>query len=111
MLSEHDLRRLALSLPEAVEAPHFDLTSFRVNGKIFCTLGPDRPAMLKLSPEDQANLVAADPRITPVPGYWGRKGSTFVRFEDMAQEELAGLLRTAWAGVAPKRLTMASGPA
>jgi hypothetical protein len=111
MASADDLRRLALALPETTEAPHFELTSFRVAGKIFCTLGADRPAMLKFSPEDQANLVAGDSRISPVPGYWGQKGSTFVRFESLTETELAGLLRTAWATVAPKRLLKAAGPA
>jgi hypothetical protein len=40
--------------------------------------------------------------IEPVAGYWGRKGSTFVRY-DLIDEALAStLLRLAWAGVAPK---------
>lgn len=32
------VRRLALSLPEATEAPHHDMTSFRVGGRIFATV-------------------------------------------------------------------------
>jgi hypothetical protein len=105
MLSRGDVRRIALSLPEVSEAAHFDLTSFRVGKKIFCTMGENRPPiMLKLEPEDQANLVADDPaRIEPVPGYWGRKGATFVRFETLDEERLASLMRLAWATVAPKR--------
>jgi hypothetical protein len=31
-------RHFALSLPEAVEAPHFEKSSFRVKGKIFATV-------------------------------------------------------------------------
>lgn len=34
------LREYALSLPEAVESPHFQYTSFRVRGKIFATFAP-----------------------------------------------------------------------
>ena len=61
--------------------------------------------MLKLDPEDQANLTADDPeRIAAVPGYWGRKGSTFVRFETLSEARLTELMRLAWATVAPKRL-------
>ena len=106
MLTRDDVRRIALSMPGAYEEAHFELTSFRVAKKIFCTMGEDRPPiMLKLDPEDQANLVADDPeRIEPVPGYWGRKGSTFVRFETLDQARLAQLMRLAWATVAPKRL-------
>lgn len=35
------VRRLALALPEAAEAPHFDYASFRVRKKIFATAPPD----------------------------------------------------------------------
>ncbi|MGE3164720.1 MAG: MmcQ/YjbR family DNA-binding protein [Planctomycetota bacterium] len=34
------IRRYALSLPQVTEQPHFDLTSFRVRGKIFMTAPP-----------------------------------------------------------------------
>ena len=34
------VRKLALSLPEVTEAPHFDYASFRVRGKIFLTVPP-----------------------------------------------------------------------
>jgi hypothetical protein len=59
--------------------------------------------MLKLDPEDQANL-ADGVAIEPVPGSWGRKGSTFVWFEKLAPERLPDLMHMAWARVAPKRL-------
>ena len=35
------VRKFALSLPEAAEAPHFEYSSFRVRGKIFATIPPD----------------------------------------------------------------------
>jgi hypothetical protein len=34
-------RQFALSLPGVTEEPHFDMTSFRVRGKIFVTVPPD----------------------------------------------------------------------
>ncbi len=34
------VRRLALALPQSAEAPHHDMTSFRVAGKIFATMPP-----------------------------------------------------------------------
>jgi hypothetical protein len=33
-----DFRRIALALPEAVEASHFGKADFRVGGRIFATL-------------------------------------------------------------------------
>lgn len=97
---------MALALPEAVEMDHYGFPSFRVGGKIFATLR-HQPALLmvKLDPEDQRNLAEGHSGIiTPVPGYWGRKGSTFVDYLAADQELLRSLLRLAWAGVAPKRL-------
>jgi hypothetical protein len=108
-MTPDDIRAIALAQPEAEEADHHGFPSFRVRGKIFCTIREDLPrAMVKLDAEDQANLVAGHPGvIEPVPGYWGRKGSTFV-WHDKADE---GLMRTlvemAWNNVAPAKLKAA----
>ena len=106
MISRDEVRGWALGLPEAVEADHHGMASFRVAGKIFCTLHVDHPrAMVKLSPEDQHNwtLGRAD-AVEAVPGYWGRKGSTFVWLERADADLMIALLRLAWAHVAPTRL-------
>ncbi|HEY9216919.1 MAG TPA: MmcQ/YjbR family DNA-binding protein [Phenylobacterium sp.] len=108
MATPDDVRRIALSMPEAYEEAHFEQTSFRVNKKIFCTMGEPPRIMLKLDPEDQQNLVEGEPAlVAPVPGYWGRKGSTHVRLEGLDEARLAQWMRLAWAGVAPKRLLKA----
>lgn len=106
MLSRDDIRRIALAQPEAYEADHFGMPSFRVGRKIFCTIHQDQPrTMLKLDVEDQRNLAEDAPGvIEPVPGYWGRQGSTFVWFEKIGEERFAELMRMAWVQVAPKRL-------
>jgi predicted DNA-binding protein (MmcQ/YjbR family) len=108
MLTRDDVRRIALLQPEATEADHFGMPSFRVGKKIFCTIhAPDHArTMLKLDPEDQHNLADGE-TIVPVPGYWGHKGSTFVYFEKVDEALLANLMRLAWSGVAPKRLSKA----
>ena len=100
------VRLMALALPEAVEADHHGIPSFRVSGKIFATLRtqPQR-LMVKLDPEDQHNLAEGHPGVVaPVPGYWGRKGSTFVEYGRADDTLLRSFLNLAWAGVAPKRL-------
>ncbi len=95
---------MALDLPGSVEMDHHGFPSFRVAGKIFCTLRSD-PArlMVKLDVEDQHNFCLAHPdAIEPVPGYWGRKGSTFVAYDRIDEDLATVLLRLAWTGAAPK---------
>ena len=102
-----DFRRIALSLPEAVEGSHFGNADFRVNGKIFATLGLEKEGygVLLLTPQQQAGMVEDEPQIfSPVPGGWGRKGSTRVRLAKVAPDILEAALRTAWLRKAPKRL-------
>lgn len=57
------VRKIALALPDSVEALHFELTSFRVRGKIFATMPPDG-AVLRVfvgdAIRDQALLLHAD---------------------------------------------------
>jgi hypothetical protein len=106
MTTPDDIRRLALALPEAVEADHHGMASFRAGGKIFATIHIDQPRMMvKLDGEDQANLAAGHPGVVEaVPGYWGRKGSTFVWYEKADTALIGTLLRMAWLNVAPKKL-------
>lgn len=66
-----DLRRLALSLPEAAEGDDHGQPAYLVGKKIFCTVGEGGRATVRLDPEDQRNLEAAG-AVEPVPGYWGR---------------------------------------
>jgi len=101
-----DIRRMALALPEAAEADHHGIPSFRVRGKIFCTLHVEPPRMMvKLNPEDQRNLAQGHPGVVAaVPGYWGRKGSTFVAYELADAALIRTLLDMAWANVAPAKL-------
>lgn len=76
-MTRDDFRRIALSLPEAMESAHQGSPDFRVRGKIFATLGPRNPslAVVKLTPDEQDVLSSAEPAIfATVPGGWGRKG-------------------------------------
>jgi hypothetical protein len=92
-------------MPDAVESSHMGHADFRVGGKIFATLGwPDeRWAMVKLKPEQQAQLVAAAPDLfVPVAGGWGRRGSTNVLLAVAEKSAVKDALATAWENVAAK---------
>jgi hypothetical protein len=102
-----DFRRIALSMPEAVEGSHFGNADFRVGNKIFATLALQKTGfgVLLLTPEEQAGMVEDEPSIfSPVPGGWGRKGSTRVRLAKVAPDILRAGLQMAWRRKAPKRL-------
>jgi hypothetical protein len=94
-----DFRRIALSLPDATEGSHFGNPDFRVGGRIFATLSLERDGygVLLLTPEQQAGMVQDEPAVfSPVPGGWGRNGSTRVLLSKAAPEVLEGALQTAW---------------
>jgi hypothetical protein len=102
-----DFRRIALSMPEAVEGSHFGSADFRVGNKIFATLALQKEGfgVLLLTPEQQAGMVADEPIIfSPVPGGWGRKGSTRVLLAKVPPDILRAALQMAWRRKAPKRL-------
>ena len=109
-MTAKDFRRMALSMPEAVEGSHFGAADFRVGGKIFATLALESAGygVLLLSPEQQAGMVEDAPKMfSPVPGGWGRKGSTRVHLAAVAPDILEAALRAAWLRKAPKRLARA----
>jgi hypothetical protein len=100
-------RRLALSLPDTAEGKHFHVPDFRVAGKIFATLAFEKEGygMVKLTPEQQAGMVADAPEIfSPVPGGWGKGGATRVHLKNVSKEILEGALHVAWRNSAPKKL-------
>ncbi len=106
MVTIEAVRQLALAFPEAEEKPHFDLPSFRVKNKIFATIHEKtNRAMVKLSLVDQSVFCAIDKTaIYPVPGGWGRKGSTFFELKKVRKAVLKDALTQAWLGIAPKQL-------
>ncbi|HVX77005.1 MAG TPA: MmcQ/YjbR family DNA-binding protein [Bradyrhizobium sp.] len=106
-MSSDRFRRIALALPESVEGSHQGHADFRVGKRVFATLGyPDESwGMVKLTPEQQAVLVAAEPDIfRPVPGGWGKRGSTNVRLAKADSATLKSALLQAWQNIAPESL-------
>jgi len=71
---------------------------FRVNGRIFATLGPDADrAMVKLTPEHQADMLARHPAMfRPAAGAWGRKGSTLVALPAATVDVIRPVAILAW---------------
>ena len=108
MVSVKTFRELALSLPEATEAPHFDRAAFKVK-KIFATLDEKaKIACVMLSPVDQSPFCTFDKNIIyPVPNKWGLQGATYIELSKVKKEMLLDALTSAYIYKAPKALAAA----
>jgi hypothetical protein len=95
----------ALSLPEATEEPHHDMSSFRVRGKIFATVPPDGGHLhVFLDEPEAAAWVSEHPD-----GYellrWGKRVSGLrVTLGQAPDDQVRELLEESWHRRAPKRL-------
>jgi len=99
------VRTFALSLPEVTEQPHFEFGSFRIRGRIFVTVPPDRRyihVFLPEVPREQGLALYSDftEKLS-----WGRKvvGLRLVLAPAPAAA-VRHLVRQAWAAKAPKAL-------
>ena len=107
-MTEEEFRKVALSLPDAIEKSHLGHPDFRVKGgKIFATLGyPDeRVAVLILTADQQGELMGRYPEMfEPVKGGWGERGSTQVLLGAAKPEVIELAMRIAWQNAAPPKL-------
>lgn len=105
MVSAKAFRIMALSFPEATEAPHFEKAAFKVK-KIFATLDEKAGvACLLLSPADQSAFCSLDKDVIyPVPNKWGLQGATYVVLSKVKKELLLEALTCAYISKAPKNL-------
>jgi len=103
-------RRFALSLPETTEEPHFDMSSFRVKGKIFATVPPDGKRLHIFVDRHEAEaLIDEDPTAYEAIR-WGKQDKTdWLRVHLGAAErtQVCELLEDAWRAKAPKRVLAA----
>ena len=105
-MSPADFRKIALSMPEAIESEHMAHPDFRVGGKIFASLGYPDPehGMVVVPPEEQAKLLRSHPKIfSPAKGAWGKQGSTIIRLEQLDKTTLKKAMAIAWRRLAPKK--------
>lgn len=98
-MTPDQFRRLVLSFAGAEERSHQRHPDFRVNGKIFATMGyPDAlHAMVKLTPEQQAEFLHDYPDLfSPAAGAWGRQGSTVISLPRAKKSILQPAVQAAW---------------
>jgi hypothetical protein len=106
MVTAAQMRKLALSMPDAEEKSHFGQPDFRVRNKIFAGLSPDDTrGTLKLNPDLQSMALEGNSgAFSAAAGAWGRSGWTHVALAAVQLAELRPLVVQAWRLVAPRRL-------
>lgn len=106
MISISSFIKKALTFEEAVEEPHFEKKSFRVNKKIFATLNTEKQTItVKLTMIDQSVFCSYNKEIIyPATGAWGKQGWTIVNLKKIPAAMIDDLLVSAYCAVAPKRL-------
>ena len=97
-------REIALSLPAASEAPHFNRTAFRTPRKMFATIDPQAGDLnLMFDPNLRDFFCEQAPHtMAPVPGGWGRMGATRCDLRAIDEATLTSALMAAHALAAPK---------
>ena len=104
MLTAADARRVALSLPEAVEHDHHGRPSFRVAGKIFATLWDEHHMNVMVDEPGILTAVEAHPEVCAEVTWGKRLAAVRVDLRAASEELLADLLADAWERKAPARL-------
>lgn len=97
-------RRIALGMDGAVERAHMGHPDFRVNGRIFATLGyPDQKyGAVNLTPDQQRTFVQEHDALSPVKGAWGAQGATLVHLATVDEETLGAAMTLAWQNAVAK---------
>ena len=120
MADWNDVRRIALSMPEATEQPMHGLPSWRVRKKLFAWERPlrksDLEALGEAAPDGpilgarvehllaKEALLSDDPEVYFTTPHFDGHPSVLVRLERIAVAELEELTIEAWLARAPKRL-------
>lgn len=103
---------MCLALPEVEERETWGEATFRVRGKIFAMGAPEgRVVSIKASLDDQAGLIALDPKTFSVSAYTGRFGWVSVRLARFRPPLAEQVIKSAWERTAPKRLLTSKTPA
>jgi len=102
---EHDIRRIALSLPGTTEKPSYGTPGFRVRDRLFARIREEGDVLVVWADEtERAALMAERPDTFFTASHYDGHPIVLVRFADVRVEELTELLTESWRLRAPQRL-------
>jgi hypothetical protein len=98
-------RGFALSLPGVSEEPHHDMSSFRVNGKIFVTVPPGEAYLHVFVDEAETEASVAEDPTAFEPLMWGKRlRGLRIHLAAVGDARLEELIEESWRRRAPARL-------
>jgi hypothetical protein len=109
MVTEDDVRRIALALPETAEEPYNRLPSFRVRSSLFIRVHELPGTLFVCCPglDERNELLKSEPgKFFITPHYEGYPG-ILVRLSQVDADEVTELVTESWRICAPKRLLAA----
>ena len=108
MITEDDIRMIALSLPATSERPSYGTPGFRVKDKLFARIRAEGDLMVYVADEgEKLAMIESEPdKFFTTPHYDGY-ASVLVHYTGIEVDELAELLTEAWRLRAPTKLLAA----
>jgi hypothetical protein len=106
MVTEDDVRRIALSLPATEERPSYGTPGFRVRDKLFARIREEGDVLVVWCADEgeKEALIESEPeKFFTTPHYDGHP-TVLVRFGAVDVDELEELLTDAWRVRAPAKL-------
>jgi hypothetical protein len=106
MVTEDDVRRVALSLPATTEKPSYGTPGFRVKDKLFARIREEGDVLVVWVDglEEKEALIASEPGAFFTTPHYDGHAMVLVRFSAVDVDELTELLTDAWRLRAPARL-------
>jgi len=106
VVSESDVRRVALGLPETTERPSYGTPGFRVKDRLFARIREEGDVLVLwcASEEDKAALIAEDPGKFFTTAHYDGYPGILVRLDTVDVAELTELVTDSWRLRAPQKL-------
>lgn len=105
MITEDDIRMIALSLPSTKEKPSYGSPGFRVGDKLFARIREDDDLLIFVADlGEKRALLDSEPDKFFTTAHYDGHASVLVRFSAVDVDELAELLTEAWRARAPRAL-------
>jgi hypothetical protein len=111
VVTDADVRRIALALPETTERPSYGTPGFRVKDRLFARIHQD-PGVLVVWCGDlieKESLIESDPHVFFTTPHYDGYPHVLVRMDVIDMDRLEALLADGWRVRAPARLREAAG--